>query len=635
MATIRRGPSSSNGGSGIGTTAASTGGRKRSRPSSSSSTGILLSAGGRILFHLVLLTVTFYGGILVGMHGAGGASASPCSDTSPAAAGGNVRGGGSGISDEQIESIVEKRVEVELARRAKQNASSNSVAAASGGGDSVSRTSRGMSDFAAGMARMRRDELIATYDYGTASQHFDSKLSEEVIVLYTKSALPSDPTTSAAITGNDGNLAPMVDVATGTANCDVLNVITVNPRNTATCTAIISDYENFHMQRWMRIPVELRRSRSSTLNRKLPLRHVGRGVQANALDSFPAPRLFFQKDNMNTLRTYFSSLDDVLAELTPIAKKVAKDNAIIVLVCNKGQSDLLMNFACSARSQGLDTANVLVFATDEHTHEVATGMGFASFYDKRNFGDMPEKEAHAYGDRVFTQMMYAKVVPVQLLNMMGYDVLFQDVDVVWMKNPLSVFHDKSSKLYDFDILFQDDGARNVRFAPYSGNTGFYYVRHNKRTQYLFTQLLYNGDMIKETNSHQQALTALLAEHSSLTGLKVKTLDGEDFPSGFHYHRKKELMKNIVEGKHQPYLFHMCWTKNKDNKILFMKQMGMWYMKEECTGTAALNKLDKDHTPVSSCCSAEPMVSCHYRDKPSIIPCKDSPPIDAGRPSFWK
>lgn len=93
---------------------------------------------------------------------------------------------------------------------------------------------------------------------------------------------------------------------------------------------------------------------------------------------------------------------------------------------------------------------------------------------------MPEKEANAYGDRVFTQMMYAKVVPVQLLNMMGYDVLFQDVDVVWMRNPLSVFHDKSSKLYDFDILFQDDGARNVRFAPYSGNTGFYYVRHNKR-----------------------------------------------------------------------------------------------------------------------------------------------------------
>ena len=63
-------------------------------------------------------------------------------------------------------------------------------------------------------------------------------------------------------------------------------------------------------------------------------------------------------------------------------------------------------------------------------------------------------------------------------------------------------------------------------------------------------------------------------------------------------------------------------------------MGMWHMKEECTGTEALTKLYSDQTPVSSCCLAEPSVSCHYRDKPSIIPCKDSPPIDKGRPSFW-
>ena len=38
---------------------------------------------------------------------------------------------------------------------------------------------------------------------------------------------------------------------------------------------------------------------------------------------------------------------------------------------------------------------------------------------------MPESEAHVYGDKTFTQMMYAKVVTVQLINRMGYDVLFQ------------------------------------------------------------------------------------------------------------------------------------------------------------------------------------------------------------------
>jgi hypothetical protein len=72
---------------------------------------------------------------------------------------------------------------------------------------------------------------------------------------------------------------------------------------------------------------------------------------------------------------------------------------------------------------------------------------------------------------------------------------------------------------------------------------------------------------------------------------------------------------------QPYIFHMSWTKNKDNKRLYFQQMGEWYLKDSClTGW--------------ECCLPEPNIVCHYRDKPSLISCKDSPPIDAGRPSFW-
>ena len=35
-----------------------------------------------------------------------------------------------------------------------------------------------------------------------------------------------------------------------------------------------------------------------------------------------------------------------------------------------------------------------------------------------------------------------------------------------------------------------------------------------------------------------------------------------------------------------------------------------------------------------CCAAEPIFSCHYKDKPSKLPCKNSPSIDKGRGSFW-
>ena len=242
---------------------------------------------------------------------------------------------------------------------------------------------------------------------------------------------------------------------------------------------------------------------------------------------------------------------------------------------------------------------------------------------------MPAEEASRYGDRKFVAMMYAKVVCVQLVNFLGFDVLFQDVDIVWYQDPLTEFHDKNSDLANYDIMFQDDGARSIRYAPYSANSGFYYVRHNDRTRYLFTSLLYQSDLIAALHSHQQVLTALITEHSSLFGTKIKTLDGPTYPGGYHYHRSSSLMKAIVKEEHKPILFHMSWTQNKDNKLLFFKQMGLWYLKEQCEVYSNIEK-----GSMGDCCAAEPLISCHYRDKPSKIPCKESPPIDSNGRSFW-
>jgi hypothetical protein len=118
--------------------------------------------------------------------------------------------------------------------------------------------------------------------------------------------------------------------------------------------------------------------------------------------------------------------------------------------------------------------------------------------------------------------------------LLGYDVLFQDVDIVWLtpdRDPLAFFQDESSQLSHFDVIFQHDGSNNVRYAPYSANSGFYYARANKKTQYLFTSLLFHSDLIITWDSHQQVLVQLLSEHSSLFGLNVKVLgrDTEMFP----------------------------------------------------------------------------------------------------------
>ena len=91
---------------------------------------------------------------------------------------------------------------------------------------------------------------------------------------------------------------------------------------------------------------------------------------------------------------------------------------------------------------------------------------------------------------------------------------------------MKYFQDESSNISQFDIIFQHDGSDSVRYAPYAANSGFYYIRANKRSQYLFTSLLYHSDLIITWDSHQQVLIQLLAEHSSLFGLQVKVLGRE-------------------------------------------------------------------------------------------------------------
>ena len=154
---------------------------------------------------------------------------------------------------------------------------------------------------------------------------------------------------------------------------------------------------------------------------------------------------------------------------------------------------------------------------------------------------------------------------------------------------------------------------------------------------LFRTMLYSGDLIFSTRSHQQILVTLLAEANSLTGLRVKVLsrDREELPSGYHYHMDKDFMRKFVKGDTNSYIFHMCWTLNKDDKLKFLQQMGMWYVNDQCVGKTTSEILPGKHAGVvDACCSAEPLFTCHYSDKASIKSCRDSPPKDKGQGSFW-
>jgi Nucleotide-diphospho-sugar transferase len=326
---------------------------------------------------------------------------------------------------------------------------------------------------AKGMSLVHRDDFTQRFDMGVPLDPSDP-MNEDVLILYSHSAaLPSDKTVSVEVESN--HPMPRLDVETATENCDILNVILAAPHDPRQCFAIMGQYRSYHIQKFMRLPEK----EGEKLDRKAPLRYVNRGAQPSGRVSHKHPSQKETLEYWEILKNYLNSLDTVLERLRPVADAVAQkhNNTVTVMVSNFGQSELLLNWFCAARSRGLDTSSVLLFATDEVTRDLADAIGVNVFYDNITYGNMPKTAAKRYADETFTQMMMAKVYCVQQVMMLGYNVFFQDVDVVWYKNPLDYFHHDTSP---HDMYFQDDGSRGLFYAPYAANTGVYYVRNNGR-----------------------------------------------------------------------------------------------------------------------------------------------------------
>ncbi len=231
-----------------------------------------------------------------------------------------------------------------------------------------------------GVARIPKDDFVQKFDYGPPMEAANDKNGEVLILYNTAKALPSEEKNRHKAQYQNGDGVSLLTVDDATENCDTMNVInTNNPQNTKQCLAIVGNYESYHVQRWMRLPEK----NNERIDSSLPLRAVTRGHSSNGSRAFVPPNERIIKKHWGMLQKYFDNLDSVLAELSPIAEKIAVKNTIIVMTCNMGQSELLMNFVCNTKSKGLSLDNILVFPTDKATKELAEGLGLATFFDEK------------------------------------------------------------------------------------------------------------------------------------------------------------------------------------------------------------------------------------------------------------
>lgn len=277
------------------------------------------------------------------------------------------------------------------------------------------------------------------------------------------------------------------------------------------------------------------------------------------------------------LRGFKQSIDQFKKMLGDPMNPDGSRRAVVVMVANEGVMDLVLNFLCSCREKAanIDISSIVIFLGQPEYVPVVNNMGAHGIFNQY-LSQIPKKAAGSYGDRTFGRLMWLKTTSVYIALKAGFDVIFQDADLVWLKDPVP--HLKKAVR---DVAFMDDGARTPRFTPYFVNSGFYYFKHNPRVLYLMERMIKSGaGEISVSHSHQSVLIRYLTEVHDLYGIKVNVLSNTDFPSGAMYHNNKTFIKRIKEYKEEPYVFHMCWTANREDKVKYLKDLGMWYLPGE-------------------------------------------------------
>lgn len=194
------------------------------------------------------------------------------------------------------------------------------------------------------------------------------------------------------------------------------------------------------------------------------------------------------------------------------------------------------------------------------------------------------------------------------------------MDLVWFREPWSYLHNYQSPVdISPDTFFTDDGQRGLRYSPFYGNSGFYYIKWSPRTEYWAWSVISSFETMHTSGSHQNVVTMRLMETMDMFNITTKILDVNEFPTGVKYHHDKPYMQKLKNHQIQPYHFHMCWTSNKEDKLKYFKNTAMWYVQESCEheavrphGNVAMNILrlqangfDRQKVLLSTCCQRMP------------------------------
>ena len=208
---------------------------------------------------------------------------------------------------------------------------------------------------------------------------------------------------------------------------------------------------------------------------------------------------------------------------------------------------------------------MFVYALDAPLHETLEQHGVASYHPGGiNLGEV----VHKFSQGNFPNIVFWKSAVVHDVLSMGFDVLYQDIDIVWQSSPLPYFRARLLARSEVDMFFSYDGG-NPHQQPIYANAGFFFVRQSNRSR-TFWQEAYA--CASSMNSQQAILRPLLLQHYFNNNLRLHIL-GPRFVGGHQLDLNGPSSTNPIP--RDWIIAHASWTFNATQKVAKLTGIGEW------------------------------------------------------------
>lgn len=261
--------------------------------------------------------------------------------------------------------------------------------------------------------------------------------------------------------------------------------------------------------------------------------------------------------------------DERRGELNESYRSLGEPGTMVMMLCNQRYLPLLNNWVASCERRGIEPRErTVVSALDNATLEAARDLGLRSVpADPSRTDDLPGSET--YGDRGFASLMLYKTLAVVDALTVAPRVLFQDVDLIWLRDPVADLDQRPAA----DLHFMFDGE-NPGHEPLFLNSGFFLASSTDVTRAVFDTLLHNSAYVLAHRSQQAPLNQILGHFLMHNVVDVAVLPESLYLNGHLFNMKSGLAPAAREWARDGIVVHYSWTGTMPEKLAKLQRFGL-------------------------------------------------------------